>query len=72
MGHPQTNGQAKIANKVILHGLQRKPNEAKRKWDEELYGVLWSIRTIEKTATGETPLTYGFEVALHTHRLTTL
>ena len=45
---------------------------------DKLYGVLWYLRTTEKTATGETPfmLAYGsevvllVEVALHTHQLT--
>jgi len=45
----------------------------------ELHGVLWSLRTTEKTATGETlfMLAYGseavlpVEVAFHTHRLIT-
>ena len=77
--HPQTNGQAEAAKKSILHGIQKKLNDAKGNWADELHGVLWNLRTTEKTATGETPfmLTYGseavlpVEVALHTHRLTT-
>jgi len=46
---------------------------------DELHGVLWYLRTTEKTTTGETlfMLAYGseavlpIEAALHTHRLTT-
>jgi len=76
--HPQTNGQAEAANKFILHGLQKKLDHTKGKWADELHGVLWNLRTMEKTATGETSfmLAYGseavlpVEVALHTHRLT--
>jgi len=79
VAHPQTNGQAKVANKSILHGLQKKLDNAKGKWVDELHGVLWYLRTTEKTATGETlfMLAYGteavlpVEVALHTHRLIT-
>ena len=79
MAHPQTNSQAEAANKSILHGLQKKLGDAKGKWADELHGVLWYLRTTEKTATGETPfrLTYGseavfpIEVALCTHRMTT-
>jgi len=78
VAHPQTNGQAEAANKSILHGLQKKLDHAKGRWADELHGVLWNLRTTEKTATGETPfmLAYGseavlpIEVALHTHRLT--
>ena len=77
IAHPQTNGQAEGANKSILHGLQKKFDEAKGKWAEELHGVLWALRTTTKAATGETPfmLAYGsevvlpVEVALQTHRL---
>jgi len=29
--HSQTNGQANVVNKVILHGLQKKLDEAKGK-----------------------------------------
>jgi len=46
--HPQTNDQAKAAHKAILHGLQKKLDDAKGKWADELYGVLWALRTTEK------------------------
>jgi len=32
VAHPQTNGQAEIANKSILHGLKKKLDDAKGKW----------------------------------------
>jgi len=34
--HPQTNGQAKAANKVILQGLEKKLGAAKAKWVDVL------------------------------------
>ncbi|RDX87394.1 Gypsy retrotransposon integrase-like protein 1, partial [Mucuna pruriens] len=34
--HPQSNGQEKVANKVILRGLRRRLEEAKGRWVEEL------------------------------------
>ncbi|RDX62562.1 Pro-Pol polyprotein, partial [Mucuna pruriens] len=34
--HPQANGQAEAANKVILRGLRRRLEEAKGRWAEEL------------------------------------
>jgi len=63
-----------MTNKSILHGLQKKLDNAKGKWVDELQGVLWYLCTTEKTATGETPfiLAYGskaillVEVAIHT------
>lgn len=79
VAHPQTNGQAKAANKEIPHNLQTKLDYANGRWADELHGVSWSLRTTEKTATRETPfmLNYGSEAILlvkvmrHTHRLTT-
>ncbi|RDX76937.1 Pol polyprotein, partial [Mucuna pruriens] len=43
--HPQANGQAEAANKVILRGLRRRLEEAKGRWAEELPQVLWSYHT---------------------------
>ncbi|RDX84952.1 Pol polyprotein, partial [Mucuna pruriens] len=34
--HPQANGQAEAANRVILRGLRRRLEEAKGRWAEEL------------------------------------
>jgi ribonuclease HI len=64
--HPQTNGQAEAANRVILRGLKRRLGEAKGKWVEELYSMLWSYRTTPHSTTGETPfrLTYGTEALI--------
>ena len=75
VAHPQTNGQTEATNKVFLHSLQKKLNDAKCKWADELPDVLLSCRMTEQMAIGET-LTYDFkvvlpvEVALHTHCLT--
>ncbi|PNX56457.1 gag-pol polyprotein, partial [Trifolium pratense] len=64
--HPQTNGQAEAANRVILGGLKRRLDKAKGKWTEELHSVLWSYRTTPHSTTGETPfrLTYGTEAVI--------
>ena len=43
--HPQTNGQAEAANKVILNGLRKRLKSAKGAWADNLYQVLWSYRT---------------------------
>jgi hypothetical protein len=77
--HPQSNGQAEAANKQILNGLKKKVEGLKGKWVDELDGVLWSIRTTEKEATGYSPfhLVYGseavlpIEVSVPTHRRAT-
>ena len=59
--HPQTNGQAEAANKVILNGLRKRLESAKGAWSDNLYQVLWSYRTTPQTTTGETHfrLVYG-------------
>ncbi|XP_038713399.1 uncharacterized protein LOC120007270 [Tripterygium wilfordii] len=43
--------------------FQKRLEDAKGKWAEEILGVLWSYRTTAKTPTGETPfsLVYGSE-----------
>ncbi|GAU29247.1 hypothetical protein TSUD_391950 [Trifolium subterraneum] len=64
--HPQTNGQAEAANRVILRGLRRRMGASKGSWTEELHNVLWSYRTTPHSTTGETPfrLTYGTEAVI--------
>ena len=79
VSHPQTDGQAEAVNKSILHSLQKKLDDAKGKWVDELHSVLCSIGTTKKMAINESPfiLAYGsksfllIEVVLHTHPLTT-
>ncbi|RDX79320.1 Tf2-8, partial [Mucuna pruriens] len=53
--HPQANGQAETANKVILRGLWKRLEEAKGRWVEELPRVLWSYHTTPHSTTNETP-----------------
>ncbi|GAU45570.1 hypothetical protein TSUD_27710 [Trifolium subterraneum] len=64
--HPQTNGQAETANRVLLRGLRRRMGASKGNWTEELHHVLWSYRTTPHSTTGETPfrLTYGTEAVI--------
>ncbi|XP_072081198.1 uncharacterized protein [Arachis hypogaea] len=60
--HPQTNGQVEAANKVILLGLKKRLDNKKGTWADELASVLWSYRTTEQSATGETPFRLTYEV----------
>nr|KYP36467.1 Pol polyprotein [Cajanus cajan] len=59
--HPQSNGQAEAANKVILSELKKRLGDAKGAWAEELLEVLWAYRCTPQSTTKETPfrLTYG-------------
>ncbi|RDX65069.1 hypothetical protein CR513_56306, partial [Mucuna pruriens] len=64
--HPQSNGQAEAANRVILKGLRKRLEEAKGRWAEELPQVLWSYHTTPYSTTNETPfrLTFGTEAVI--------
>ncbi|XP_022897716.1 uncharacterized protein LOC111411413 [Olea europaea var. sylvestris] len=61
--HPQANEQVEAVNKTIKHTLKRKLDTSKEAWVNELFHVLWAIRTTCRTATGETPffMIYGSE-----------
>ena len=49
--HPQTNGQAESANKVILNELKKRLGVAKGKWPEELLEVLWAYKCTPQSST---------------------
>nr|KYP52492.1 Transposon Ty3-I Gag-Pol polyprotein [Cajanus cajan] len=58
--HPQSNGQAEAANKVILRELKRQLGQAKGQWPDHLPKILWAYRCTPQSSTKETPfqLTY--------------
>jgi len=64
--HPQTNGQAEAANKVILVELQKRLHSAKGRWSEDLLKVLWAYRCTPQSTTNESPfsLVYGVEAMI--------
>ena len=70
VAHPQSNGQAKRANGLILKGLKprlmRDLKHAVGAWVDELPSVLWGLRTTPNRSTGRTPffLVYGAEAVL--------
>ncbi|XP_074298338.1 uncharacterized protein LOC141629197 [Silene latifolia] len=74
--NPQSNGQAKSSNKIIIENFKKKLEEIGGKWAEELPLVLWADRTTSKVATGQTPFSLVFgaeavipsEVRVPTHR----
>ncbi|XP_068479045.1 uncharacterized protein [Phaseolus vulgaris] len=59
--HPQTNGQAEAANKVILRQLKKRLGSAKGLWAEKLPEILWAYRCTPQTSTGETPFNLTYE-----------
>jgi len=64
--HPQTNEQAKAANKVILVELRKRLDNAKDRWPEELVEVLWAYKCTPQSATNESPfsLVYGADAMI--------
>ena len=61
MEHPQTNGLAEAANKIILARLRKRLEQAKGLWVDKLYTILWAYHTMAHSLTQETPyrLVYG-------------
>jgi len=64
--HPQTNGQAEAANKVILIELRKRLDTAKGRWPEELIEVLWAYKCTPQSSTNESPfsLVYGADAMI--------
>lgn len=64
--YPQSNGQAKATNKMIVSGLKKRLEGAKGNWVEELLNILWAYQTTPRRSTGETTfsMTYGTEAVI--------
>nr|KYP52107.1 Uncharacterized protein K02A2.6 [Cajanus cajan] len=64
--HPQSNGQAESANKVILSGLKKRVQDSGASWVEELPRVLWSYHTTVHSSAQDTPfnLVYGTDAMI--------
>jgi len=64
--HPQTNMQVKSANRVLLRGLKRRLDKAKRTWAKEVLRIVWAYHTTPQSITRETPfsLVYGLDAMI--------
>ncbi|XP_074355797.1 uncharacterized protein LOC141695452 [Apium graveolens] len=63
VAHPQANGQAEVANRIILDGFKKRVERSRNTWVDELLPILWAYRTTCKVTTEATPfmLAYGVE-----------
>ncbi|XP_074327712.1 uncharacterized protein LOC141665626 [Apium graveolens] len=66
VAHPQENGQAKVANRIILDGLKKRVEHSRNTWVDELLPILWAYQTTCKVTIEATPfmLAYGAEAVL--------
>ncbi|XP_074323716.1 uncharacterized protein LOC141660626 [Apium graveolens] len=66
VAHPQSNGQAEVANRIILDGLKKRVERSRKTWADELLPILWEYRTTYKVTTEATPfmLAYGAEAVV--------
>ncbi|XP_072066623.1 uncharacterized protein [Arachis hypogaea] len=64
--HPQSNGLAEAANKVILIALKKKLGDAKGEWADLIPEIMWIYNTTKQTTTKEIPyrLVYGADAMI--------
>ena len=66
VAHPQANGQAEVANRIILDGLKKRIEKSRNNWVDEILPILWAYRTTCRVTTNATPfmLAYGAEAVV--------
>ncbi|XP_074336023.1 uncharacterized protein LOC141673189 [Apium graveolens] len=60
IAHPQANGQAEVANMIILDGLKKRVERSRNTWEDELLPILWAYCTTCKGTTEATPFMLAY------------
>ena len=66
--YPQSNGQVEATNKTLISALKKMLKKTKRRWVDELPGVLWTYKMTPGRPTGTTPFApvYGMDAVIPT------
>ena len=60
--YPQSNGQTKVTNKILLNSLKKRLEGAKEKWVDKLPRVLWPYRTTSRKLIGVIPFALAYRM----------
>ena len=63
--HPQSNGQAEVANREIKYILKKTVNSSRKDWSKKIDDALWAYRTVFKTPLGMSPFRLVYGKACH-------
>ncbi|XP_074323147.1 uncharacterized protein LOC141660084 [Apium graveolens] len=60
VAHPQENGHAEVANRIILDGFKKMVERSRNTWVDELLPIQWAYHTTCKVTTEATPFMWAY------------